>query len=126
MAIVRWTEMAKVNYPLSALAENYLAYLEGNGRSPHTVVGFRRVLKAFQEFVVTSGEQGVKDDLCPEVVGAYRADLVGKKYALSSVRFYVQVLKAWSAYLTEGGSSGLTLWPSGGCSRRSRSPCRSS
>ena len=103
MTIVRWTDMAKVNYPLSVLAENYLAHLEGNGRSAHTISGFGRVLKSFQEFVKASGEPGTKESICPEVVAAYRVHLVGKKYALSSIRFFVQVLKAWSAYLTEEG-----------------------
>ena len=93
--------MAKLDFPLEVLAENYLAHLEGNGRSPHTISGFRRVLKAFQALLLAKGESGTKEDLCPEAVAAYRAHMIGKKYALSSVRFHVQVLKAWSAYLTE-------------------------
>jgi len=101
MAIARWTEMAKISYPLSMLADNYLAYLDGNGRSKHTIANFRRVLKSFQVFVAAAGEAGIKDDLCPEVVAAYRSHLVERAYALSSVRVYVQVLKAWTAYLTE-------------------------
>ena len=101
MTIIRWTEMAKMNYPLSVLADNYLAHLEGNGRSRHTIVGFRRVLTSFQAFVAAAGEASVKDDLCPEAVAAYRAHLIGRRYALSSARFHIQVLKAWSAYLTE-------------------------
>jgi integrase/recombinase XerC len=101
VTIVRWTEMARINYPLSVLADNYISYLEGNGRSPHTISGFRRVLTSFERFVRASGEAGTRDDLCPEVVAAYRAHLVAKQYKLSSVRFQIQVLKAWSAYLTE-------------------------
>jgi site-specific recombinase XerD len=101
MAIARWTEMAKISYPLSMLADNYLAYLDGNGRSKHTIANFRRILTSFQAFAAAAGEAGVKDDLCPEVVAAYRAHLVERGYALSSVRVHVQVLKAWSAYLTE-------------------------
>jgi hypothetical protein len=101
MPITRWTDMAKLGFPLEVLAENYLAHLEGNGRSPHTLTGFRRVLNAFQALLLAKGESGTKEDLCPEAVAAYRAHLIAKKYALSSVRFYVQVLKAWSAYLTE-------------------------
>ncbi|MCL4464988.1 MAG: tyrosine-type recombinase/integrase [Chloroflexi bacterium] len=101
MPVARWTELAKVSYPLSVLADNYIAYLKGNGRSPHTIEGFTRVLRSFQQFVAESGEKGTKEDLCPEVVVGYRAHLVGKKYALSSVRVHIQVLKAWSAYLTE-------------------------
>ncbi len=101
MAIIRWSDMAKVNYPLSILADNYLAYLKGNGRSPHSVEGFTRVMKLFGQFVSGAGEEETKEALCPEVVAAYRAHLINHKYALSSVRFHVQVLKAWSAYLTE-------------------------
>jgi integrase/recombinase XerC len=101
MPITRWTDMAKLDFPLEVLAENYLAHLEGNGRSPHTITGFRRVLNAFQALLLAKGESGTKEDLCPEAVAAYRAHMIGKKYALSSVRFHVQVLKAWSAYLTE-------------------------
>ncbi len=101
MTIRRWSDVARINYPLSVLAENYLTHLAGNGRSQHTIDGFARVLRSFQAFVRDAGEEGGKDDLCPEVVVAYRTHLVSRKYALSSVRFHIQVLKAWSAYLTE-------------------------
>lgn len=101
MPITRWTAMASLDFPLSVLAENYVAHLDGNGRSPHTIAGFRRVLTAFRAFLEENGEEGTKEDLCPEAVAAYRAHLIGKRYALSSARFHVQVLKAWSAYLTE-------------------------
>jgi integrase/recombinase XerC len=101
MPITRWTYMATPDFPLEVLAENYLAHLEGNGRSPHTIAGFRRVLTSFRLLLAEKGEAGTKEDFCPEAVAAYRAHLIGRKYALSSVRFYVQVLKAWSAYLTE-------------------------
>jgi site-specific recombinase XerD len=86
---------------LEVLADNYLAHLEGNGRSRHTLTGFRRVLNAFQALLAAKGESGTKEDLCPEAVAAYRAHLIGRKYALSRVRFHVQVLKPRSAYLTE-------------------------
>lgn len=101
MPINRWTEMAKLDFPLEVLAENYLAHLEGNGRSPHTLAGFHRVICRFRAFLAAAGCPGTKEDLCPETVAAYRAYLIGKKYALSSVRTHVQVLKAWAAYLTE-------------------------
>lgn len=101
MPITRWTDMATLDFPLEVLAENYLAQLEGNGRSPHTLAGFRRIMSGFRAFLATQGDAGTKEDLCPEAVVAYRAHLIGKKYALSSVRTHVQVLKAWSAYLTE-------------------------
>jgi site-specific recombinase XerD len=93
--------MAKLDFPVEVLAENYIAHVEGNGPSPHTIAGFRRVLNGFRRLLSEKGEAGTKEDLCPEAVAAYRAHLIGKKYALSSVRFHVQVLKAWSAYLTE-------------------------
>lgn len=101
MPINRWTDLANVDFPLEVLADNYLAHLEGNGRSPHTLAGFRRVPQSFRAFLADKGELGTKEDLCPEAVAAYRAHLIGRKYALSSVRTHVQALKSWSAYLTE-------------------------
>jgi integrase/recombinase XerC len=101
MPINRWTDMATLDFPLEVLAENYLAHLEGNGRSRHTLAGIRRILSGFRAFLAAQGNGGTKEDLCPEAVAAYRAHLIGKKYALSSVRTHVQVLKSWSAYLTE-------------------------
>ena len=102
MTVIRWTEMAKVNYQLELLANNYLAYLEGNGRSEHTLKNFKRILERFEAFVRESGEEPNKEAICPEVVVAYRAKLA-KQYELSSVRFHIQVLKAWPAYLTQEG-----------------------
>ena len=65
MPIKKWTEMAKLDFPLEVLAENYLAHLEGNGRSPHTIVGFRRVLNAFRAFLAAEGNPGTKEDSVP-------------------------------------------------------------
>lgn len=96
--------MRRTDYRLAFLAEQYLTELVVNNKSSHTVKNFRRVLREFQQFVQSVGGPDSCDAISLGMVRQFQEHLRGKKKnKASSVRFKIQVLKAWSAYLTRAG-----------------------
>src|SRR5579885_423691 len=95
--------VSKTSYSLEFLAESYIADLASRNSSEHTLQGFTRVLHRFRNYVQETGRPTTQNAICPETIRTFQSDLYRKKYKASSVRFYTQVLKAWSAHLcTEG------------------------
>ncbi len=96
--------MRRTGYRLAFLVDQYLTELMVNNKSPHTVKNFSRVLREFQQFVQSTGGPDSGEAISPGIVREFQKHLrENKKNRPSSVRSKIQVLKAWTAYLTRAG-----------------------